>query len=1180
MEALQNYDRTGTSTEDYQIFSLSKTVFPPFHNPTMRHRLSFFVLVTSLLVTSLIFSARAFAQVGDTTVVQTLTLDSIGRAGVYHFPDTGTFEKVLLEYTMRCHHALVSNSTNTEQGCGQWDYNCETYLWDSTRTDSLKNVATSATVSNYPANTNFPYTRTPTFSVTRRDEKIVTYPAGTSFITIPGDTTATAEGWKQEWNKPYQRTVYLLPASKHVWNGIPQDSLVEGFIFLNFPGTMQDFRIRLHAVKPGSYDSLSLYSDTSFTEVYHASTIGTMNPDTLFFYKPFAWDTASDLVVELSWSGDGTSGAPPEHALSFGGSEFVPVPPATLDQIYDHLTIAFWAFGDTTYLPGTNSVLCEGLDVTGHRQINIHLPWGDDNVYWDCGGDTLGNFDRIQKSVPRAYAAGRWNHWAFTKDATSGRMSIYLNGALWMTDTGKRRPIVAAEMQLGKAISSGIGYYGDVREFTMFTRTLDSNQVRMVMTQDSSIAALQPISYFKLDEGSGTTLTNSAEGKPNATVFGTAVWHIVRGKDLPNNFAAFSSQLRSLEPRFTMLRLAAPSTPRITDRYTYDSIPDQPHLLMHYRIGHSYAFHQNDTVVTVDTASGYYLATKRYVFDETGKKVDSVNVAAQDTVRPTNLYYWTRGPQKFELMSFVTPYGIGLDLGKAGKTWEFEATDYLPVLKGWKRLTMERGSGQEEFDLTFLFIKGTPPRNVLDMQQLWPMTEENYQTIQSDLRYPPLRVYLNPNAAGYKLRSYITGHGQQGEFIPQNHYLSVNGTKYERLVYKICSLDPLYPQGGTWTYDRSGWCPGMATDLAEYEITGTVHAGDSATFDYGVEPGPTGDSRYDPGTQLMSYGAPNFKVNAGIVDVFRPSPKIQYGRINPACDLPIVMIRNNGSDSLHSLRFTYYVDGGPQESYIWSGHLGFLDTTSVTLPIGSLGFWTTKDTGNFHVDISEPNGGTDEYDHDNHYTSVYTQPPQYTGTIVLNLRTNNHPDDNYYEVLGMAGDTVFSNGGFDPNTVYYDSLILPVGCYTIVFHDDGENGLYYWADTSQHPGAYLRLRQSTRTGKTLYTVNNDFGKGFQYDFSITQSPLAVSGTPVFERIGLYPNPTSSQLNIDLDGMPAGMIALDVTDALGRQVRRIQTFTDPLGTLRTALDLTGCPPGNYYLRVTTRDGETVRDFVVQ
>src|SRR5581483_898993 len=54
-------------------------------------------------------------------------------------------------------HALVSNSTNTEQGCGQWDYNCETYLWDSTRTDSLKNVATSATVSNYPANTNFPY---------------------------------------------------------------------------------------------------------------------------------------------------------------------------------------------------------------------------------------------------------------------------------------------------------------------------------------------------------------------------------------------------------------------------------------------------------------------------------------------------------------------------------------------------------------------------------------------------------------------------------------------------------------------------------------------------------------------------------------------------------------------------------------------------------------------------------------------------------------------------------------------------------------------------------------------------------------------------------------------------------------------------------------------------------------
>jgi hypothetical protein len=588
----------------------------------------------------------------------------------------------------------------------------------------------------------------------------------------------------------------------------------------------------------------------------------------------------------------------------------------------------------------------------------------------------------------------------------------------------------------------------------------------------------------------------------------------------------------------------------------------------------------NDSVYAVDTIFGDYLATKSYLYDETGKKVDSVNIAAQDTVRPDTLFYFTRGPQKFELMSFVTPYGIDLDLGKTGKMWEFDVTDYLPIMKGWHRLTMERGSGQEEFDLKFLFIKGTPTRNVIDLDQIWPMTEETYTTIQSNLRYQPLRVYLEPSAKAYKLRSYITGHGQQGEFIPQTHYISVDNTLYQRLVYKICSLDPMYPQGGTWTYDRSGWCPGMATDLAEYEITGTVTPGDSVTIDYGVEQGPTGDSRYDPGTQLVSYGPPNFTLDAAIVNIQRPSPLIAYGRINPACDQPIVFIRNNGSTTLTSLQFDYYVDNGPHETYTWTGNLPFLDTASVLLPVDSLNFWTSADSGGFHVDISKPNGGADQYDQNNHYSSAYKQPPAYNGIVVVNLVTNNDPQDNYYEVLDHNGDTVFSNGNFDATTTYYDSLILPVGCYTLVFHDDGEDGLNYWANPAQGAGA-LRLRQTSKTGKILNTFNPDFGKGIQYDFSILQSPLAVGvNQPVFRRVGLYPNPTLGELDVDLEGMPEGMITLEVIDATGRTLRSEQRFPDPLGTLRAGMDLAGIPAGNYFLRVTTSDGQTTQNFVVE
>ena len=47
----------------------------------------------------------------------------------------------------------------------------------------------------------------------------------------------------------------------------------------------------------------------------------------------------------------------------------------------------------------------------------------------------------------------------------------------------------------------------------------------------------------------------------------------------------------------------------------------------------------------------------------------------------------------FQIMSFVTPYGIGLDLGPEGKTWYFDLTDYAPIFKGNKRITVS-GGGQ------------------------------------------------------------------------------------------------------------------------------------------------------------------------------------------------------------------------------------------------------------------------------------------------------------------------------------------------------------------------------------------------------------------------------------------------------------------------------------------------------
>ena len=1159
------------------------------------------LLVLSSLIVLLWATAPLRAQ--DTVVVQTLTYDSTSRAGVWHFPDAGQFEKVIMQYSMRCHHGIVSTQTQRSQGCGEWDYNCETYIWDSTRVDSLKAMAPSSTITGW-SNGNFPFTRTPTSTLIRRDLKNVSYVPVPTWI--KGQIGGSAGGGLDDPNHDsplLMRRLAIFTANQLLTSGIKAGQIQGMAMPLSAASSMAGLTIRMRSTKD-SIMSEARSLDTGFTTVYFSNLTVAPSTSTLYFYQPFVWDGKSNILVEYSFTnpteqhdaglGGVTEAYPvsmssdaisPQYTLNFSGQELIQLPTTGFESVVNEITVAVWAYGDPTQLPGANTVLCEGVDAKGNRQVNVHLPWSDNNIYWDCGGDGGGGFDRIQKAAPAINVAGHWNHWAFTKNSVTGSMKIYLNGVLWMKDTGKRHPIDLKQMNLGSGITGSVSYAGELSRFSIWDKELDSNQIKSIMMSDGPPAdslRVNLIANYKLDEGQSTRLMDSAHYPSYAQLQGVPVWRSLRGNDLFANF-----RLSNALPSTTFLQSLTPVTPTIIDTYVTDTLIDPPHRVVDFvKIG-------DDKIQATDTTY-LYQATKTYTYNDQGVRIDSLNVHAADTVRIMQIPYWAKSPQKFELMSFVTPYGVGLDLGKTGKMYEFDVTDYLPVMKGWKRLSMERGAGQEDFDLRFLFIHGTPTRPVLDMQQIWPMTEEAYQTIQSDYRYEPREVYLNPAAKGFKLRSYITGHGQDpnntgqnGEFQPQTHYLSVNKKKYERLVLKECSSNPMYPlpalagSGGTWNIPRAGWCPGMATDLAEYEITGTVNPGDSALIDYGVE-GGVGDSRYDPSTQIVTYGAPSFTHDAAIVHIVRPSDHIEDARINPACDLPVVVIRNNGSAALTSLQIEYYVDNGPHRTYNWTGNLKFLDTTTVVLPVDSLSFWTTAPNGQFHVDISKPNGGTDEYAQNDHYSSNFTQPPMYSGIVVVNTLTNKNSEQNRYEITNMKGDTVFANDGsnFNPSTNYYDSLILPTGCYTMLFHDDGEDGLAIWYNTAQGNGS-LKIRQTSKSGKILKTFNPDFGKYLQYDFSIGQAPLGVGTADVpFRRVSLYPNPAESFVHIELDGYPSEMILMEIVDERGNVLRREQHATGSPGNLNCMMKLDGLAKGSYFMRLTTQDGMTERGFVVE
>ena len=229
--------------------------------------------------------------------------------------------------------------------------------------------------------------------------------------------------------------------------------------------------------------------------------------------------------------------------------------------------------------------------------------------------------------------------------------------------------------------------------------------------------------------------------------------------------------------------------------------------------------------------------------------------------------------------SFVTPYGKQLKLGgERGLEWIYDISEYASILQGDLNLTV--GNNQELLDLKFLFIKGTPPRNVISIENIYPYSDYKYEYLANDSLLTETKLILNADANAFRIKSIISGHGHAGprnccEWDSKTHTWYTEGYKLFRWnVWTDCGNNPIYPQGGTWPFDRAGWCPGSIVDEHEFELTPYVNPGDTISLDYGIE--NYTDSGEKEGTfrmthQLISYGPPNFKNDVEIVDIIAPS---------------------------------------------------------------------------------------------------------------------------------------------------------------------------------------------------------------------------------------------------------------------------------------------------------------------
>ncbi|VGO13841.1 hypothetical protein PDESU_02398 [Pontiella desulfatans] len=201
-------------------------------------------------------------------------------------------------------------------------------------------------------------------------------------------------------------------------------------------------------------------------------------------------------------------------ALEFNGStssDAVVLPANVFGTVGSGITIAMWVKGDSAAQPRKDSVFY-AEDSGGNRLLNIHLPWSDSKVYWDAGDS--GGYDRVSKTASAADYEGQWNHWAFTKDANAGRMSIYLNGSLWLSDTGTvtRMGGVMAEARLGSGVG-GNYYEGALDDVRVYNYALTEAEISaLYFTYDGFAAWAAGYGLAGGDASTGADAENGGAG--------------------------------------------------------------------------------------------------------------------------------------------------------------------------------------------------------------------------------------------------------------------------------------------------------------------------------------------------------------------------------------------------------------------------------------------------------------------------------------------------------------------------------------------------------------------------------------------------------------------------------------------------------------------------------------------
>lgn len=512
-------------------------------------------------------------------------------------------------------------------------------------------------------------------------------------------------------------------------------------------------------------------------------------------------------------------------------------------------------------------------------------------------------------------------------------------------------------------------------------------------------------------------------------------------------------------------------------------------------------------------------------------------------------FLMTKTGDTVELGRLITPYA-NTSYARFPMTWKqrytYDVTDLYPLLKdsATVRIHYSGYSGGFTANITFAFIEGTPPRNVLGITKLWnksvPFGNANNpitNTIAPVTVTPPLGTVSSA------MKFIISGHGSDAngcsEFCSKYYDVMVDGNSvaHKDIWRANCGFNHLYPQSGTWIYDRGNWCPGDKVFETYFPLTGLA-AGIAKPVDVEFEnyqiTSPS--ASYTISGYAYHYGAFNNALDASLEEIIAPSNhEINY-RENHRVGTPVIRVRNIGGSNITSIKLQYKVLGTSTGiyTYVWNGTLAPLADTVIELPEDYDLRTSASGTNYFQVSILKVNNQDDANATNNSLTVDFTAAPVWENQIVVKFKTNSAQETSY-TIKNAAGVIVAqrSAANLAANTVYTDTVNLPPSWYVLEVTDDGCDGLKFWANSAQGVGYIQIFRTSIPIQYSLKNYfSGDFGCGFKHYFSTAWPAKIPTITKELVQMEAVPNPANQLVELSFSNINEASGHLIVVNAMG------------------------------------------------